>query len=52
MRYDGAMPEDATNKSQIIAVLSKYVEFERTPGEQQAGPVRWSLTDYGTARQA
>jgi hypothetical protein len=45
IRYDGAMPEDAATKSRILAVLSKYVEFERTPGEQAAGPVRWSLTD-------
>jgi hypothetical protein len=43
VRYDGAMPESATSKSAIMAVLSKYVEFERTPGEQQAGPIPQSL---------
>ncbi len=45
MRFDGAMPEEATNKSKLIYVLSKYVEFERTPGDQQTAPIRWSLTD-------
>jgi hypothetical protein len=44
IRYDGTMPESATSKSAIMAVLSKYVEFERTPGETQAGPIPQSLT--------
>lgn len=44
IRYDGTMPESATSKSAIMAVLGKYAEFERTPGEQQAGPVPQSLT--------
>ena len=45
IRYDGAMPEDAATRSRIVAALSNYVEFERTPGEQQGGLGRWSLTD-------
>jgi hypothetical protein len=45
IRYDGAVPESATSKGAIMAVLNKYVEFERLPGEQPAGPVRWTLTE-------
>jgi hypothetical protein len=43
IRYDGTMPESATSKSGIMAVLSKYVEFERTPDEPLAGPIPQSL---------
>ena len=45
IRYDGAVPEDTASKHGIMAVLNKYVEFERAPGEQPAGPVRWTLTE-------
>jgi hypothetical protein len=44
IRYDGTMPESATSKSGIMAVLSKYVEFERTPDEPLAGPIPQSLS--------